>query len=68
MTDQQRYDAMSCHSGVAQTPRLDRAAAEGIDFRQFYSHSAPFNVPGDYTKTIRTQRWKYVWYDGFEEL
>ncbi|MFN2129740.1 MAG: sulfatase, partial [Anaerolineae bacterium] len=31
--------------------------------------SAPFNVPGDYCKMIRTSSWKYIWYaDGFEEL
>jgi arylsulfatase len=31
--------------------------------------SAPFNVPGDYCKMIRTESLKYVWYhDGFEEL
>jgi len=31
MTDQQRYDAMSAHGGAAQTPALDRLAAEGTD-------------------------------------
>ncbi len=31
--------------------------------------SAPFNVPGDFVKMIRTDRWKYIWFvDGFEEL
>ncbi len=29
----------------------------------------PYNVPGDYTKCVRTARWKYIWFgDGFEEL
>jgi arylsulfatase A-like enzyme len=44
MTDQQRYDAMSCHGGMARTPYLDRLAAEGIDFQAFYSH-CPVCVP-----------------------
>lgn len=31
--------------------------------------AASYNVPGDYTKALRTRRWKYIWYgDGFEEL
>jgi hypothetical protein len=31
--------------------------------------SAPFNVPGDFIKSIRTTRYKYVWYaNGEEEL
>ncbi len=31
--------------------------------------SAPFNVPGDFTKMIRDERYKYVWYvTGEEEL
>ncbi len=31
--------------------------------------SAPFNVPGDFNKMIRTPDYKYIWYaDGFEEL
>ena len=29
----------------------------------------PFNVPGDFTKSIREARWRYVWYgNGEEEL
>lgn len=29
----------------------------------------PFNVPGDFTKAIREERWRYVWYgNGEEEL
>jgi arylsulfatase A-like enzyme len=31
--------------------------------------SAPFNVPGDHTRCVRTREWKYIWFvDGFEEL
>lgn len=31
--------------------------------------TAPYNVPGDYSKMLRTRDWKYVWYaGGFEEL
>ncbi|MFW6286327.1 MAG: hypothetical protein ACOC29_00135, partial [Candidatus Sumerlaeota bacterium] len=31
--------------------------------------NAPFNVPGDYTKSIRERDWRYIWYhDGQEEL
>ena len=31
--------------------------------------TAPFNVPGDYSKMLRTRDWKYIWYaGGFEEL
>lgn len=31
--------------------------------------TAPFNVPGDYSKMLRTRQWKYIWYGtGFEEL
>ena len=32
-------------------------------------HGPTYNVPGDYTKAVRTREWKYVWFgDGFEEL
>lgn len=32
-------------------------------------YTAPYNVPGDYCKMLRTRDWKYVWYgSGFEEL
>ena len=44
MTDQQRYDAMSCHGGQARTPNLDRLAAGGIDFGRFFTQ-APVCVP-----------------------
>ncbi len=44
MTDQQRSDVMSCHGGQAQTPHLDRLAAAGADFRQYFTQ-APCCVP-----------------------
>ncbi len=32
-------------------------------------YTAPYNIPGDYNKAIRTEQYKYIWYgDGFEEL
>ncbi|RME71516.1 MAG: DUF4976 domain-containing protein [Verrucomicrobia bacterium] len=32
-------------------------------------YTRPYNVPGDHTRSIRTDRWRYVDYvDGFEEL
>ena len=39
MTDQQRYDGMSCHGGQAKTPNLDRLAAAGADFRQYFTQA-----------------------------
>lgn len=37
--------------------------------REGRARGAPFNVPGDYTKALRTSEWKYIWYgDGFAEL
>ncbi|MBK1878518.1 sulfatase family protein [Pelagicoccus mobilis] len=44
MTDQQRFDALSCHNGVARTPNLDALAAQGADLRKHYSQ-APVCVP-----------------------
>lgn len=45
MTDQQRWDAMSCAgNAVLRTPQLDRLAAEGARFARFYS-SCPVCVP-----------------------
>ena len=45
MTDQQRWDAMSCAGNtVLKTPNLDRLAAEGARFSKFYS-SCPVCVP-----------------------
>ncbi len=44
------------------------------DMESFYADhggrdKAPFNVPGDFTKSIRERHWRYVWYhDGSEEL
>lgn len=33
------------------------------------SHTAPYNVPGTFTTSLRTRHSRYVWYaDGFEEL
>ena len=56
-----------CHpgmrSGYATAAALREARAAGV------VPGAPYNVPGDYTKALRTERWKYLWYgDGFEEL
>ena len=44
MTDQQRFDAMSCHGGQAITPHLDRLAGMGADLQQFYTQT-PVCVP-----------------------
>lgn len=44
MTDQQRFDALSCHGGWIQTPHLDRLAAEGVDLRGHFAQ-APVCVP-----------------------
>lgn len=42
-----------------------KAKEEGLPL----ANSAPYNVPGDYTKCVRTKELKYIWYaDGFEEL
>ena len=49
MTDQQRWDAMSCAGNtVLKTPNLDRLAADGARFSKFYS-SCPVCVP---TRTV----------------
>ena len=38
MTDQQRYDSLSCVArSICRTPRLDRLAAEGVRFDRAYS-------------------------------
>lgn len=39
MTDQQRYDEMSCNSGQAITPNFDRLAARGVNFGRFFVHA-----------------------------
>ncbi|MHB1357389.1 MAG: sulfatase family protein [Anaerolineae bacterium] len=44
MTDQQRYDDLSCHGGRPMTPCLDRLAAESADFSYFFTQS-PVCVP-----------------------
>lgn len=45
MTDQQRWDAMSCAGNpVIKTPNMDRLAREGARFSSFYS-SCPVCVP-----------------------
>lgn len=44
MTDQQRFDAMSCHGGQAITPFLDQLAATGADVHQFFTQT-PVCVP-----------------------
>ncbi len=45
MTDQQRFDAMSCAGNpVLETPNMDRLAAEGVMFRNAYSAN-PVCVP-----------------------
>lgn len=57
MTDQQRFDAMSCHGGQAQTPHLDALAAGGVDLRRHYSQ-APVCVPS--RSTIFTGRYPHA--------
>jgi len=33
------------------------------------SNTCPYNVPRTFTKSFRTQEWRYIWYaDGFEGL
>jgi len=44
MTDQQRFDALSCHGGIARTPNLDRLAEQSVDLRQHHSQ-CPVCVP-----------------------
>ena len=44
MTDQQRWDAMSCSGGWVQTPNLDRIASEGIRFTNCVTTS-PVCIP-----------------------
>lgn len=44
MTDQHRFDGLSCHGGMARTPNLDRLASQGVDCRQYFSQ-APVCVP-----------------------
>src|SRR5690606_37389400 len=44
MTDQQRFDALSCHGGAPRTPRIDALAAGGADLVNLYA-LAPVCVP-----------------------
>ncbi|MGH8021218.1 MAG: sulfatase-like hydrolase/transferase [Opitutaceae bacterium] len=44
MTDQQRFDAMSGHGGLARTPHLDVLADTGVDLRCHFTN-APVCVP-----------------------
>ncbi|HUG12083.1 MAG TPA: sulfatase-like hydrolase/transferase [Opitutaceae bacterium] len=44
VTDQQRFDALSSHGGLARTPNLDRLAATGADLRGHFAN-APVCVP-----------------------
>jgi choline-sulfatase len=44
MTDQQRWDAMSCASEWLETPNIDRIAAEGVRFSDAYANS-PVCIP-----------------------
>jgi len=44
MTDQQRWDAMSCSGDWVQTPHLDRIASEGIRFTNCFTTS-PVCIP-----------------------
>ncbi|MDX2111464.1 MAG: sulfatase-like hydrolase/transferase [Verrucomicrobiota bacterium] len=33
------------------------------------SFAAPYNIPGEYNRCLRTKEWKYIWYNSeFEEL
>jgi len=54
-SDQQRWDALGIHSdGLVQTPNLDRLAARGVDFANFYSNS-PLCCPS--RASAYTGRW-----------
>ena len=45
MTDQQRWDAMSCAANLEiKTPNIDRIAKEGVQFLNAYS-ACPVSVP-----------------------
>ena len=44
MTDQQRWDALSCVSDWLETPNMDRIAAEGVRFSNCVSNS-PVCIP-----------------------
>lgn len=41
ITDQQRYDCLSCHDHpTVKTPHIDRLAQQGVDYRRCFSQSA----------------------------
>ena len=61
MTDQQRWDAMSCSGDWVQTPALDRIAAEGVRFTQCVT-TTPVCIPA--RVTLATGRYPHnnaVW-------
>ncbi len=56
-------------SGSTTFEAFRRTYAEAQTKRGEMVTAPPYNVPGDYTKCVRTARWKYIWFgDGFEEL
>ena len=61
MTDQQRWDAMSCSGDWVKTPALDRIAAEGVRFTQCVT-TTPICIPA--RVTLATGRYPHnnaVW-------
>ena len=61
MTDQQRWDAMSCSSDWVRTPALDRIAAEGVRFTRCIT-TTPICIPA--RVTLATGRYPHnnaVW-------
>ena len=53
MTDQQRWDAMSCAGNpVIKTPHFDQLAKEGVRFTNFYS-ACPVCTPNVVTAALR---------------
>ena len=61
MTDQQRWDAMSCADDWVKTPALDRIAAEGVRFTQCVT-TTPICIPA--RVTLATGRYPHnnaVW-------
>jgi arylsulfatase len=64
MTDQHRWDALSCVSDWVDTPHLDRIAAAGVRFPQAYTN-APVCVPA--RVSLATGRYPHqtgVWTNG----
>jgi len=63
MTDQQRWDAMSCSGDWVGTPALDRIAAEGVRFTQCIT-TTPICIPA--RVTLATGRYPHnnaVWHN-----